>query len=107
MKSALREGTYDTLNIYFQTNLSSTDMASGTILLGFCTRPTNVTYGNPPVEFLSADYSSDGCNILAGTMAKGPRERVQSRWNGRARGRALVRLAAHLPELDTFRAEPG
>lgn len=40
MKSALREGTYDTLNIYFQTNLSSTDMAPGTILLGFCTLPT-------------------------------------------------------------------
>lgn len=31
-----------------------------------------MTYGNPPVEFSSADYSSDGCNILAGTMPKGP-----------------------------------
>lgn len=72
MKGALRQGTYGTLNIYFLTNLSSTAMAPGTALLGFCTLPTNVTSGNPPGEFPLADYSSDGCNIQAGTMPKGP-----------------------------------
>ena len=71
MKNALRQGTYNTLNVYFQTNLSSADMSPGSILLGFCSLPTNVTYGSPPTEFPQADYAFDGCNILAGTMPNG------------------------------------
>lgn len=88
MKGALRQGTYDTLNIYFQTNLSSSGMAAGTALLGFCTLPTNVTYGNPPVEFPPADYSTDGCNILAGTMPNGP-------VNGYNQGKTAVHEVGH------------
>ena len=44
MKLALRKGNYSTLNIYFQTNLSTTAYGDPTQLLGYCTLPTNVTY---------------------------------------------------------------
>ncbi|MCJ1249644.1 hypothetical protein MMC30_006870 [Trapelia coarctata] len=84
MKSTLRQGRYADLNVYFQTNLSASNSGSGSFnavpnsgqqLLGYCTLPSNVTYlpcpTCAPVEFPSADYASDGCNVLAGTMPSG------------------------------------
>ncbi|KAF2855260.1 hypothetical protein T440DRAFT_207061 [Plenodomus tracheiphilus IPT5] len=60
MKKALRQGTYSTLNLYFQT-----DLAGG--VLGKCTLPSAVANGksDPTV------YWSDGCNINAHTMPAG------------------------------------
>lgn len=60
MKSALRQGTYNTLNLYFQT-----DMAGGA--LGRCTLPSNLGSGkgNPSA------YVGDGCNVNANTMPDG------------------------------------
>jgi hypothetical protein len=66
MKTALRKGTYSTLNIYFQTDLSSSSTSPGSILLGFCTLPAS--FGSAP----PSAYVTDGCNILAGTMTGGP-----------------------------------
>ena len=76
MKQSLRRGNYESLNIYFQTNLSSapyTYSASST-LLGYCTLPTTITYPGPkgPVEYPMVDYAADGCNVLAGSMPKAP-----------------------------------
>ncbi len=59
MKSALRQGTYSALNIYFQTDLSGG-------VLGRCTLPTNVGFQPKP-----ATYVADGCNIAAQTMPGG------------------------------------
>lgn len=59
MKSALRQGTYSALNIYFQTDLSGG-------VLGRCTLPTNV--GSNPDRSI---YVVDGCNIAAETMPGG------------------------------------
>lgn len=76
MKAALRQGSYSTLNIYLQTNLSITVAGAKTQLLGYCTLPTNVTYspcrGCTLAEYPSVDYALDGCNVLAGTMPGGP-----------------------------------
>ena len=76
MKLALRRGNYSTLNIYFQTNLSTTAYGAPTQLLGYCTLPTNVTYKPcddcPPSEFPPANYAMDGCNVHAGSMPNGP-----------------------------------
>ncbi|MCJ1439112.1 hypothetical protein MMC27_008503 [Xylographa pallens] len=75
MKTALRQGNYSALNIYFQTNLSSVAASADSQLLGYCTLPTNVTYqpcsACKMAEFPAADYSSDGCNVLAGSMPNG------------------------------------
>ena len=76
MKLALRKGNYSALNIYFQTNLSTTAYGLPTQLLGYCTLPTNVTYlpcenGCFPKEFPAANYAMDGCNILAPSMPGG------------------------------------
>lgn len=60
MKKALRQGTYNALNLYFQTDLNGG-------ILGQCTLPTNIgTNPSPSV------YIADGCNIAAGTMPNGP-----------------------------------
>jgi len=60
MKSALRQGSYTALNLYFQT-----DLQGG--ILGQCTLPTDIgTNPSPSV------YVADGCNIAAGTMPNGP-----------------------------------
>ncbi len=60
MKKALRQGTYKTLNLYFQT-----DLAGG--VLGRCTLPSAIANGksDPTV------YFNDGCNINANTMPTG------------------------------------
>ena len=79
MKKALRRGNYSSLNIYFQTNLSSgpdgTSTGTAAQVLGYCTLPTNITYlpcdGCPLVEFPTQDYYADGCNVLADTMPNG------------------------------------
>ena len=71
MKQALRQGTYSTLNIYFQSQLRSNDgypdTPTGSTLLGFCTLPTaGITSSTRPSR-----YITDGCNILSATMPGG------------------------------------
>ena len=68
MKESLRRGTYASLNIYFQSNLSSGGSGQVSTLLGYCSLPTVITYGSPPVEYPTVDYATDGCNILTGSM---------------------------------------
>ncbi|OAL55395.1 hypothetical protein IQ07DRAFT_582891, partial [Pyrenochaeta sp. DS3sAY3a] len=60
MKRTLRQGSYRTLNLYFQT-----DLIGG--VLGRCTLPSNIANGkeDPTV------YFNDGCNINAHTMPNG------------------------------------
>lgn len=60
MKKALRQGTYRTLNLYFQT-----DLAGG--VLGRCTLPSSL--GSGQVE--PSVYANDGCNVNANTMPGG------------------------------------
>lgn len=73
MKQHLRRGTYQNLNLYFQSNLSSNPGSSQpSTLLGYCTLPTTITYGNPPTEYPTVDYATDGCNILTGSMPTVP-----------------------------------
>ena len=76
MKNALRQGNYSTLNLYFQTDLSTTSDGSTTQLLGYCTLPSNMTYspcdGCGLVEYPNSSYTLDGCNVHAGSMPNGP-----------------------------------
>ena len=74
MKQQLRRGGYAVLNIYFQTNLSTAPYTynAGSTLLGYCTLPTTITYGNPPTPFPENDYATDGCSVLAGSMKGSP-----------------------------------
>lgn len=62
MKKSLRQGTYRTLNIYFQT-----DLGGGVGVLGRCTLPSEVANGKTDPSV----YSSDGCNVNANTMPNG------------------------------------
>ena len=84
MKTALRQGSYADLNLYFQS-----DMAGG--VLGQCTLPTNIgTNAAPSV------YVRDGCNIAAGTVPSGP-------INGYNMGKTAVHETGHwLGLLHTF-----
>ncbi|KAI8943761.1 hypothetical protein NX059_001737 [Plenodomus lindquistii] len=85
MKKALRQGTYSTLNLYFQT-----DLAGGS--LGKCTLPSAVANGksDPTV------YWSDGCNVNARTMPGG----AMSGYNA---GKTAVHETGHwLGLLHTF-----
>ena len=59
LKTALRQGTYSDLNLYFHT-----DLAGGN--LGTCTLPSQVPAGSAP-----SVYVSDGCNVNANTMPNG------------------------------------
>lgn len=59
MKTALRQGDYSTLNIYFMTNLTGG-------ILGTCSMPTNISSDAP------SSYTDDGCCVNAGTMPGGP-----------------------------------
>ena len=84
MKSALRQGTYADLNLYFQS-----DMAGG--VLGQCTLPTDVGASPAP-----AVYVRDGCNIALGTVPGGP-------INGYNMGKTAVHETGHwLGLLHTF-----
>ncbi|KAF2118677.1 hypothetical protein BDV96DRAFT_642858 [Lophiotrema nucula] len=60
MKKQLRQGTYKTLNIYFQT-----DLTGG--VLGRCTLPSDVANGKTDHTV----YWNDGCNVNANTMPGG------------------------------------
>jgi hypothetical protein len=84
MKKALRQGTYRTLNIYFQT-----DLAGG--VLGRCTLPSSVGKGTDP-----SVYGNDGCNVNANTMPDGPMD-------GFNKGKTAVHETGHwLGLLHTF-----
>ncbi|KAF2865557.1 hypothetical protein BDV95DRAFT_506861 [Massariosphaeria phaeospora] len=85
MKKALRQGTYRTLNIYFQTDLSGG-------VLGRCTLPSPIANGksDPTV------YANDGCNVNANTMPDGAME-------GYNAGKTAVHETGHwLGLLHTF-----
>lgn len=81
MKLALRRGSYQTLNVYFQTDLQASPGESGrkghrgglvskdfsSSVLGFCTLPDpSVNASTPRIH-----YIKDGCNVLAKTMPGG------------------------------------
>ncbi|KAK5462837.1 hypothetical protein LTS15_002549 [Exophiala xenobiotica] len=71
MKRALRQGTYASLNIYYQSqlqaNANTPGVPPGSTLLGFCTLPdSGITPGMDRDE-----YVIDGCNVLSGTMPGG------------------------------------
>ncbi|KAH7117764.1 hypothetical protein B0J11DRAFT_91045 [Dendryphion nanum] len=84
MKKALRQGTYRTLNIYFQT-----DLTGG--VLGRCTLPSNVGKNTSP-----SVYANDGCNVNANTMPDGPMD-------GFNKGKTAVHETGHwLGLLHTF-----
>ncbi|KAL8948464.1 MAG: hypothetical protein Q9222_005352 [Ikaeria aurantiellina] len=80
MKSALRTGTFSTLNVYLQSNLSSPDFAldPGHFMLGICTLPdevniTTCTNTGRCTTTTSAptDFTHDGCQVLIATMPGG------------------------------------
>lgn len=60
MKKQLRQGTYNTLNLYFQTDLTGNK-------LGQCTLPSAIANGKQDPSV----YFNDGCNINANTMPDG------------------------------------
>ena len=59
-KASLRRGTYNTLNLYFHTDLAGS-------ILGTCTLPSDIGPGTPA----PSSYVSDGCNVQANTMPGG------------------------------------
>ena len=71
MKTALRQGTYSSLNIYFQSELQAAPgtpgVPAGSVLLGYCSLPSaGITPKTP-----ESVYALDGCNILSSTMPGG------------------------------------
>ncbi|KAL6708356.1 hypothetical protein ACN47E_003280 [Coniothyrium glycines] len=85
MKKTLRQGTYSTLNLYFQT-----DLAGG--VLGRCTLPSAINNGktDPTV------YFNDGCNVNAHTMPNGAMD-------GYNKGKTAVHETGHwMGLLHTF-----
>jgi hypothetical protein len=85
MKKALRQGSYDTLNLYFQTDLSGG-------VLGRCTLPSSMGQNKPDPTV----YYNDGCNINANTMPKGA-------MNGYNAGKTAVHETGHwMGLLHTF-----
>ena len=85
MKKQLRQGTYRTLNIYFQT-----DLTGG--VLGRCTLPSGIANGRSDPTI----YSNDGCNVNANTMPDGTMD-------GFNRGKTAVHEIGHwLGLLHTF-----
>ncbi|KAL8699686.1 MAG: hypothetical protein Q9224_001305 [Gallowayella concinna] len=80
MKTALRQGNYSALNIYFQSNLSSPGLQSdpNNFLLGYCELPTQMTrttcssQGSCNTKSTQPlYYKSDGCNVVLATMPGG------------------------------------
>lgn len=87
MKHSLRQGTYRTLNLYFQTDL-------GGGVLGRCTLPSAVTHGKTAPD--PSLYAGDGCNVNANTMPDGAMD-------GYNRGKTAVHETGHwLGLLHTF-----
>ncbi|KAL4898439.1 hypothetical protein BDV59DRAFT_197348 [Aspergillus ambiguus] len=78
MKTALRRGSYRTLNVYFHTDLehsgsgaargAAAAAAAGEKVLGFCSLPDPGVNASSP----RAAYVKDGCDILGHTMPGGP-----------------------------------
>jgi hypothetical protein len=71
MKTALRQGSYSSLNVYFQSGLQSAPgtpgVPAGSVLLGYCSLPSvGITPTTP-----ESTYVLDGCNILSSTMPGG------------------------------------
>ena len=65
MKTALRKGTYSTLNLYFQTDLAGS-------ILGVCSMPSDISDPSKPKAPVDPSfYLDDGCNVNAGTMPGG------------------------------------
>ncbi|PSK45272.1 hypothetical protein B9Z65_2412 [Elsinoe australis] len=60
LKASLRRGTYNTLNLYFHSDLAGA-------ILGTCTLPSDIGPGKPSPSI----YVSDGCNVAAQTMPGG------------------------------------
>ena len=93
MKSALRQGTYSALNLYFQSHLSSPGFENdpSSFLLGYCELPTAVTRtsctsagglspngsgsgsgsGCTTRTDLPTEYTTNGCNVLLSSMPNG------------------------------------
>ena len=71
MKTALRNGTYSALNVYFQSLLQAAPGAPGvppgSVLLGYCSLPE----GGVTADTLPYVYALDGCNVLSSTMPDG------------------------------------
>ncbi|KAH3915152.1 hypothetical protein HBI56_014870 [Parastagonospora nodorum] len=85
MKKALRQGSYDTLNIYFQT-----DLMGG--VLGRCTLPSSMAQNKADPSV----YYNDGCNVNANTMPQGS-------MNGYNAGKTAVHETGHwMGLLHTF-----
>lgn len=112
MKTHLRNGSYDTLNVYFQSNLqgspgtgardlhhadsraSASDQMTSSVL-GFCTLPDPSIHKGSP----RSDYVKDGCNVLAKTMPGGS-------LNGYNRGGTAIHEIGHWNGLlHTFEGE--
>ncbi|KAI4161694.1 MAG: hypothetical protein LQ342_004702 [Letrouitia transgressa] len=92
MRAALRAGGYASLNIYFQSNLSSTPPGGTTplappaqFLLGYCSMPASSTTttctsnksGGTSCSSRAAPpaaYADDGCSVLAASMPGGALE---------------------------------
>jgi len=74
MKTALRQGTYSSLNLYYQSQLQSAPgtpgVPAGSALLGYCSLPSS---GITKTTNTSV-YTLDGCNVLSGTMPGGSYE---------------------------------
>ncbi|KAF2432232.1 zincin [Tothia fuscella] len=64
MKRSLRQGGYNTLNIYFHT-----DLEGG--ILGKCSMPSQIGDPTSLVAVLPSIYFDDGCSVNAGTMPGG------------------------------------
>lgn len=65
MKKALRQGSYSTLNIYFQSDLEGS-------ILGKCSMPSAMGDPNSPNAPVDpSEYADDGCSVNSGTMPGG------------------------------------
>ena len=91
MKTALRAGTYSSLNIYLQSNLTNPgtpwDPTYLSYVLGYCSIPTTGTKtsclsspsssssngsGCTSTSYAPTSYVDDGCNILLASLPGGP-----------------------------------
>ncbi|KAF2640954.1 hypothetical protein P280DRAFT_543917 [Massarina eburnea CBS 473.64] len=89
MKKTLRQGSYRTLNIFFQT-----DLAGG--VLGRCTLPSQLSANAKGDKADRSVYANDGCNVNANTMPEGSLDEYNS-------GMTAVHEAGHwLGLLHTF-----
>jgi hypothetical protein len=64
MKQALRQGTYSTLNIYFQSDLNGS-------ILGVCSMPSQTSNPSSTSPTDPSQYFDDGCSVNSGTMPGG------------------------------------